>query len=37
METVEIEGVQIDRCSKCGGLWFDEFELDDLRAKKGSE
>jgi uncharacterized protein len=37
METVQINEVQIDRCTKCGGLWFDEFELDDLRAKKGSE
>ena len=37
METVQIEDVQIDRCTKCGGLWFDEFELGDLRPKKGSE
>lgn len=37
METVQINEVQIDRCAKCGGLWFDEFELGDLRAKKGSE
>ena len=37
METVQVEDVQIDRCTKCGGLWFDEFELSDLRAKKGSE
>jgi uncharacterized protein len=37
METVQVEGEQIDRCIKCGGLWFDEFELADLTAKKGSE
>jgi len=37
METVQVEEVQIDRCTKCGGLWFDEFELADLRAMKGSE
>ncbi len=37
METVQVETVQIDRCSKCGGLWFDEFELDELKAKPGSE
>ena len=37
METVQVEGVQIDRCTKCGGLWFDEFELSDLKAKRGSE
>ncbi len=37
METVQVEAVEIDRCTKCGGLWFDEFELDELKAKKGSE
>ncbi len=37
MEPVQINEVQINRCTKCGGLWFDEFELGDLRAKKGSE
>ena len=37
METVKIAEEQIDRCTKCGGLWFDEFELDDLRAQEGSE
>jgi uncharacterized protein len=37
METVQVEETQIDRCTKCGGLWFDEFELEDLTAKKGSE
>jgi len=37
METVAVEGVQINRCTKCQGLWFDEFELDDLKTKKGTE
>ena len=37
METVPIGELQIDRCAKCGGLWFDEFELGDLRATKGTE
>ena len=37
METTQFHEVQIDRCTKCGGLWFDEFELDELRAEKGSE
>jgi Zn-finger nucleic acid-binding protein len=36
METVQVEDVQIARCTKCGGLWFDEFELADLKAKEGS-
>ena len=37
METVQLDDVQIDCCTKCGGLWFDEFELGDLQAKQGSE
>lgn len=37
METVQVEDIQIDRCTKCGGLWFDEFELAELTAKEGSE
>jgi uncharacterized protein len=37
METVQVEGEQIDRCTGCGGLWFDEFELADLTAIAGSE
>ena len=37
METVQIAQDQIGRCKKCGGLWFDEFELDELRAQKDSE
>ena len=37
METVQIGQETINRCTKCGGLWFDEFELDELRAQKDSE
>ncbi len=37
MENVQIGQEQIGRCTQCGGLWFDEFELDDLRAQKDSE
>lgn len=37
METVQVEDAQIDRCTNCGGLWFDEFELADLKEMKGSE
>lgn len=37
METVEVEGEEINRCTSCGGLWFDEFELADLTAREGSE
>ncbi|HVM63006.1 MAG TPA: zf-TFIIB domain-containing protein [Verrucomicrobiae bacterium] len=37
MEEVKIEGEVINRCTQCHGLWFDEFELDDLKGKPGSE
>jgi uncharacterized protein len=37
METIAIEAVQIDRCKDCKGLWFDEFELSELKAVKGAE
>jgi Zn-finger nucleic acid-binding protein len=37
METVAVDTVQIDRCKKCKGLWFDEFELAELKTVKGAE
>ena len=37
MEAVEFQGVQIDRCSSCGGLWFDLLEHEDLKQLQGSE
>ncbi len=37
MEKVEYEGVKIERCKKCKGIWFDMMEKDELKAKHGSE
>ena len=37
MEKVVHEGVEVDRCSGCGGLWFDMLEHEDLKALAGSE
>ena len=37
METVEYEKVEIDRCTSCGGLWFDAMEQQDLRNLKGAK
>ncbi len=37
METVTFEGIDVDRCTGCGGLWFDMLEQEDLRAIEGSE
>lgn len=34
---VEHQGVQIDRCPACSGLWFDAFEHEELKALGGSE
>jgi len=36
METVEIEGTQVDRCSACRGLWFDPGEAERLRSRKAA-
>jgi len=34
MEEVTHEGVTIDRCSFCNGLWFDQDEINQLKASK---
>jgi Zn-finger nucleic acid-binding protein len=34
---VHFEGIQVDRCVSCHGIWFDVLELQDLLKKKGSE
>lgn len=31
MEQVEIDGIEIDRCKSCRGMWFDVGESDALR------
>jgi uncharacterized protein len=37
MIKVRFNGIEVDRCTDCHGLWFDEFEKDDLLKIKGSE
>ncbi len=37
MEEVSHEGVTIDRCTNCHGMWFDGDEAEQLRVIKGSE
>lgn len=37
MEIVEFDGVEIDRCTECGGMWFDQNEKERLIEAKGSE
>ncbi len=33
MDLLDVDGVQVDRCSACHGLWFDAGEVDRLRNK----
>lgn len=37
MEHVTFRGVEVDRCTHCGGLWFDAFEKEELRPLKDAE
>ncbi len=34
MEVLEVDGVQVDRCTACYGLWFDAGEVEKLRNKR---
>ena len=37
METVSFDGIEVERCLACHGLWFDMLEHEDLRRVPGSE
>jgi Zn-finger nucleic acid-binding protein len=37
MAAIDHEGITVDRCTACGGLWFDMLELEHLKALEGSE
>jgi Zn-finger nucleic acid-binding protein len=35
--TIDVDGVEVDQCARCGGLWFDARELDHvLKHGKGA-
>ena len=34
MDKVQLDGVEIDRCSSCHGLWFDAGEMEKLKDRK---
>lgn len=36
-EQVTFQGITVDRCTNCRGLWFDMLEKDDLEKMEGSE
>jgi Zn-finger nucleic acid-binding protein len=31
MASVPYQGIELDRCTKCGGLWLDMLEAEDLK------
>lgn len=37
LSMVELRGTQVDKCSKCRGIWFDEHELETIMAMKRSD
>ena len=36
MVKVSFEGIEVDRCTRCHGFWFDAREQEHLRDKRGS-
>ena len=36
MQPVQFQGVEVDRCEACGGLWFDAFEHESLKKLDGA-
>jgi Zn-finger nucleic acid-binding protein len=37
MEVIDFQGVEIDRCTDCFGMFFDHLEKEDLKTLKGAE
>jgi Zn-finger nucleic acid-binding protein len=37
MESVTYQGVEVERCVECRGIWFDVLEPEVLSAREGSE
>lgn len=37
MQQLVHQGVEIERCRECAGLWFDAFEHEELKELSGSE
>ena len=37
MERVKHQGIEVDRCTECKGLWFDYLEKDTMRQAGGAE
>lgn len=37
MEVVAFDGIEVDRCTGCKGIWFDSRENERLKSMRGSE
>ena len=37
LEAIMYEGIEVDRCCQCKGIWFDSSEAENLKKLKGSE
>lgn len=37
MHVIQYQGISVDRCSRCKGIWFDMLEHEHLKAIEGSE
>lgn len=37
LEVVSFNGIEVDRCTHCVGIWFDYHEQDDLKKLQGAE
>ncbi len=37
LKTVTYENIEVDCCEKCGGIWFDAMEAEELKKIHGSE
>ena len=37
MNPVKFQEFEVDRCTRCGGLWFDMLEAEDMARLKGAE
>lgn len=37
IEIIDFQGIEIDRCADCFGMFFDHLEKEDLKTLKGAE
>jgi Zn-finger nucleic acid-binding protein len=37
IEKVDYQGIEVDRCTACEGIWFDSLEEEKMAALAGSE